>query len=376
MHHLFYILVGLLVYVYLLFPAAMTALGMLRRRRVAGVNTPVVTVLTAAHNELRNISLKIANTLESDYPPDKLTMIVGSDGSDDGTDAVVAACGDVRVRLISTVGRIGKTNTINAICAVAAGEIFVFTDTDVMIEPHAIRIMTDYFDDPRVGAVCARRTDREHGVSGAGLAVQLYNLYEGGIKCGEGVLGRVMGGDGSLYAIRRTLFRELPPNVPDDFVNILRVIEQGYLVRYAQEAVSWDELPRHGGMEFARRRRIAARAWGTLGVMRSLLNPVRFPLACFLLVSHKVIRWFTGYILLALLVLNCTLASDPLLRWSMVGQAVFYSTAVAGYFVSNSPLLKPLRLISHFVLSNIAAMVGIADVMRGRSWRIWEAQRG
>lgn len=377
MEYLFFIAAGIVVYVYFLFPAAMLLLSYLPARRASRrLDLPAVTVLTAARNERAVIRAKVENTFASDYPHEKLDMIVGSDGSTDGTDEEVERLARPRLRLVRTPGHVGKANAINAIAADATGEILVFSDADILLAPDAIRELLALFDDPSVGAVCGKRTDNARQLTAAGYAARLYNLYEGRIKRGEGRLGRIMGGDGSLYAVRRALFRPLPADVPDDFVNILRVLAAGYRVRYAPRAVSWEELPREGGMEFVRRRRVVARCMAALCEVRELLNPLRFPITSFLLLSHRLLRWTTGLLLFILMSGTIWLARDSrFFQWLLLLQALFYLFAIAGKYVAHGPFMKPFRIARHFVFSNAAATLGICDFLRGRTWRTWDAQR-
>ena len=63
--------------------------GSERRRTPAQLGLPHVSVLIAAYNEASCIGRRIENLLEQDYPADRLEILVGSDGSTDGTDAIV-----------------------------------------------------------------------------------------------------------------------------------------------------------------------------------------------------------------------------------------------------------------------------------------------
>ena len=91
---------AMLVYVYLGYPLAVMLLSALRRRRVRSEDRPVsVTVLTAARNEAGCIAETVRNKLAADYPPELLEVIVVSDASDDGTDAILADLAIVEVAL-------------------------------------------------------------------------------------------------------------------------------------------------------------------------------------------------------------------------------------------------------------------------------------
>jgi cellulose synthase/poly-beta-1,6-N-acetylglucosamine synthase-like glycosyltransferase len=370
----FFILLGLLLYIFLFFPLALVLLAAFNRQRRDTSEAPSVAVLIAARNEQPRIAAKIANTLASRYPPDKLTVLIASDGSTDGTDDEVRACRDPRVRLVSLSPGVGKTSAINRLAQDAKAEILIVSDADVLIHADAIRNLARHFSNPRVGAVCGRRSDRSR-TANASWPARLYNLYEGALKRGEGRLGRVLGGDGSLYALRRVCFRPLPPDVPDDFISVLRVLEQGGRVFYDKNAVSWEELEVSDLTEFKRKRRTVARGVRGLWTVRGLLNPLRFPLISFLLLSHKILRWCAGFFLLALLLLNAALCRQAFFQWFLAAQLLFYGMAVAGSLAVRHPLSKPLKMVRYFALTNLAAACGIIDVLLRRDWSSWTVQR-
>ena len=60
---------------------------------------PTVSLVVAAYNEASCIRQKLENSLALDYPADRFEVVIGSDGSTDGTDDIVRACADRRVRL-------------------------------------------------------------------------------------------------------------------------------------------------------------------------------------------------------------------------------------------------------------------------------------
>jgi cellulose synthase/poly-beta-1,6-N-acetylglucosamine synthase-like glycosyltransferase len=107
----FWLSVAALGYTWLGYPALLRLRG--RRREPEpgrGGAAPDVSVIVAAFNEARCIVAKLDSTLARQrYPQDRLEAIVVSDGSTDGTDALVAAYPDRRVRLIRQEPRSGKS---------------------------------------------------------------------------------------------------------------------------------------------------------------------------------------------------------------------------------------------------------------------------
>jgi len=106
----------LLAQTYFLYPLWLLLLSRLRpARRRAPLRMrawPTVSLVVAAHDEAGCIEEKLRNSLQLDYPPDRLEVLIGSDGSTDGTDDVVRANSDPRV-LLSPAPRAGKTSVLN-----------------------------------------------------------------------------------------------------------------------------------------------------------------------------------------------------------------------------------------------------------------------
>ena len=374
MEWVFFALLLLFAYTYLLFPAVMSVFILFEKEPRRG-DEPTITILIPARNEARRILAKISNTLASDYPSDRLTVLVGSDGSADGTDDTVRAVNDPRVGVISWPSCEGKSATLNRLMAVAKAEIIAVSDADVLIEKDALKRLVRHLADSRVGAVCARRSDRVPAEGVQNWPQRLHNLYEGNIKRGEGVLGRVLGGDGSLYLIRKEYLQPIPTNVPDDFVAVLRVLLRGKCVAYENGAVAREELPVNAGGTFARRRRTVARGIRGLWAVKALLNPFHFPLTSLLLVSHKILRWFAGLIMLGLLGTNIALRGQPVFCAILMAQIAFYLGVVAVYFMKPTGWSKWLKAGSYFVISNIGAIGGFLDVVSRREWTRWDVQR-
>src|SRR5207249_1606345 len=140
-------------YTYILFPAVVFLRGRLLRRpyKTAEI-TPPVSMIIAAYNEAGSIATKLDNILSLDYPRDRLELVIASDGSSDGTDAIVRRYAGQGVRLLS-LPRQGKIPALNTAVAAATGEILVFSDANSMYPPDALRALVRPFADPEVGGV-------------------------------------------------------------------------------------------------------------------------------------------------------------------------------------------------------------------------------
>lgn len=340
------------------------------RRLPEGSPLPKVSLVVAAYNEASCIEQKLANSLALDYPADRFELVIGSDGSTDGTNEKVRACRDTRVRL-SMAPRAGKTSVLNRCIPTATGDIVVLSDANTMIDPDAVRKLVRHFEDPEVGAVCGKlrlynRVKQDYEESA-------YWAYESLLKLYEGKRGAVMGANGGLYAIRRTLFTALPPStIVDDFVIPMRIMESGYKVVYEEEAVAHEETTEDYAREFGRRARIAAGNFQSLRLVPGLLLPTA-GFRAFAFWSHKVLRWCAPALMALVLLANLFLMGHPFYRLTLALQLLFYALAYAGkaeWF--NGRLRRAASVAYYFVTMNLALAVGFWRFLRNTQRAAWD----
>jgi cellulose synthase/poly-beta-1,6-N-acetylglucosamine synthase-like glycosyltransferase len=330
---------------------------------------PSLSLLIAAHNEEAVVEERIRNALRMDYPPEKLEIVVASDGSVDKTPEIVRRYADRGVRLLDYVRRRGKAATLNAAFSELKGEIVLLSDANTFTDTTAARKIVRWFADPQVGVVCGRLvlTDPETG----GNADSLYWKYETFLKRCEGRLGALLGSNGAIYAIRKELYSPIPNDtIVDDFVIPLQAkLRTGCAIVYDCEAVAREETAKDVRAEFHRRSRIGAGGFQSIRLLWPLLNPRRGWVA-FTFMSHKIFRWLCPFFMLGALLTNLLLIADPLYQWTLFGQLGFYSVSVLAAFVpARFRSLKPLRLTTMFTSMNLALLVGF--------WRwAWGSQKG
>jgi cellulose synthase/poly-beta-1,6-N-acetylglucosamine synthase-like glycosyltransferase len=358
-------------YAYVGFPMVAVVRGLLRREeRYDHAATPTVSVVIAAHNEGAVISSKLENILALDYPRDRLAVVVASDGSTDETAARVLAAGSDRVRLLDLPRR-GKGPTLNDAVAASSGEILVFTDADVVTPPEAMRHLIAPFADPRVGAVAAEKRDRDHGDTGTARASwRARRTVRRMLSRG----GSVSGAQGHLYALRRELYRPLPPDVVDDFAIPAQALLAGRRLVYAPGAVVSPlpgafatDAPRT--VQFRRRVRLTALWLRALWAVRELLNPLRHGFFAFQLLSHKLLRRLLFFPLIALVPASAALRHrDRLYGAAMVGQLAFHGVALLAAALPRrrGRAWRVLRAPYRFDVPHAAAAVAVARLTRGR----------
>jgi exosortase A-associated hydrolase 2 len=226
-------------------------------------------VLVPAYNEAGVIGSKLDNLLGLDYPRDRLQLVVVSDGSTDGTNALLeaAAAGDERLTTVLLDERRGKANALNQGLGRATGEIVVFSDSSILLDAQALRAIVKPFADPEVGCV----SGEDHIPEGGGEG--LYGRYELFLRNRESAVGSIVGASGSFYAERRALCRPFVDGLAPDFLSVLNTVEQGYRAVTEPAAFGFMSAVKHPGDEFRRKVRTLLRGITTLWVKRGLLNP-------------------------------------------------------------------------------------------------------
>jgi len=295
-----------------------------------------VTLIISAYNEEGVIRRKLINALALDYPKDTLEILVVSDCSTDGTDAIVKSFQEQGVTLLRLEERHGKTYGLNQAVAIARGEVIVFSDANAMYEPDTIWKLVRHFADEGVGYVVGESRYMTND-SSATRNENFYWKYEQFLKRKESDTGSVVGGDGALYAIRKVLYEPLGTADINDFVNPLQIIAKGYSGVYEPDAVCWEETAGTYQGEFRRKIRIVNRALRGLWQVRQVLNPLKYGLFSWKLVSHKLIRWFVPLLLITAFLSNLALIdregfqSHPYYTRLFAIQGLFYFLAILGY---------------------------------------------
>lgn len=362
---LFWTSVFLVGYTYLVYYAILLVLShwQKRIRKKAPEYTPSVSILVSAYNECKIIEEKIKNFLALDYPKQKIDLIIGSDHSTDGTDAIVKRYAKKyqNVRLYSFPVREGKANGLNKIAPHARGEILIFSDANTLYHPDAVRKLISHFIDPQVGGVCGELILIPPDENPGGAGESLYWKYENRIKQLEGKIKTVFGATGGIYAIRKSLFKPLPPhqtNISDDFLIPMEVVAQGYDVVYDEKAKAWEYASKTMKDEFSRKVRIGAADLYALKKITFLLHP-RHGFVAFGLWSHKIIRWSVPLFMVVALVSNCLLFSIPFYRGIFFLQLGFYFFALLGWVCDlNQWRLRMFSIFYYFVGVHLGLMVG------------------
>lgn len=363
----FWVCSGMLLLGYVLYPASLLFLGWLRRRKeIPALRTwPDVSVLVSARNEEKHIGARIDNLLASEYPG-KIEILAGSDASEDSTDSIVLGRAAEGVRLIRSDVRIGKPRMLQRLASEASGAVFVFTDCDTIFRRDTIRELVAPFADPRIGCTDGSKLNSLQGET----CESVYWRYECLVRSLCSRLGALLGATGAVFALRREAFRPLAADRSDDFELGVMARILGYSAVYNPMAVAMEPAP-DDTRQYSRMIRIVS--WMSISGFKLFWRSLaagRPGIAVQILV-HKMIRWITGYLLVAVTAAAAFLWHSPPYRAAFLALSAFHLLAAAGY-LSRGRLPGKLLFPYYFWLMNGASMIGLARALAGRPVEKWD----
>jgi cellulose synthase/poly-beta-1,6-N-acetylglucosamine synthase-like glycosyltransferase len=359
METIFWILFYLIIYHYLFFPILTIFFAFFAKRPVkTGDVLPSVSLVIAAYNEEKIIEKKIWNSLELDYPRNKLEIIIVSDGSTDKTPQIVEGFKSRGIVGIYRPPRKGKTAALNKAVAAAQCEIVVFSDANSIYEPQTIKMLVRNFQDSSVGGVCGRKNIIGNLNRESSRGDRLFWDFESRMKVLQSRIGSITTGDGEVFAVRKALYQEIPVEIiNDDMAITLNIIQKGYRVIYEPEAISDEEASVVIEDDFNVKARMVAGGYQILAYYHKILFPPRdfFTIQFF---SHKVLRWIMPILLVLLYITNLFLLRGFFLYF-MAGQSLFYLAGLIGYAQRRSEQSTRIFYIPLYYCSmNAAALVG------------------
>lgn len=324
--------------------------------------TPTVSIVIAARNEEANLRAKLENLRALDYPPEQIEILVVSDGSTDGTAALLESDPGVTAIVLAASG--GKANALNLAVARARGELLWMLDARQRVEPDALRELASCFADPCVGAVSGELLLEAADGAAAGEALGIYWKIEKAVRKLESASGSVVGVTGAIYAMRRSLYVPIPPGtILDDVLIPMGVARAGSRVLFQPRAIARDRIFAEPGKEFARKVRTLTGNYQLLQLAPWLLTPAN-PLL-FRLVSHKLLRLLVPFLLVAMLV-TAGLAQGTTFRLLFALQVVFYGLAALGTLSAGTRRFKPVAIAQTFAMLNVAAAVALFSFVTRR----------
>jgi cellulose synthase/poly-beta-1,6-N-acetylglucosamine synthase-like glycosyltransferase len=358
---------------YLIYPVGLIVMGKSKRESPILNSSLSVGVIIAAYNEENVIAKKIQSILESDYPLEKISIYLGSDASTDKTNELIASFQEKHpnIHLKIFQGRSGKAHIINDLAKECKDDVFILTDANVFFTQNTISNLVRHFSYAKTKQVCAniiKTSDKNIQIQGL---EKKYLWLENTIKLKESnTWGFVIGAEGGCYAIRRENYTPVPKNFfMDDFFITMSVIKNKGEVLFDDQAIVYEDLPSESSEEFKRKIRISIGNYQNLFAFKSLLWPFWRPIS-FAFISHKILRWLTPFLLLAIFVVSLLLIRYNTIFVYFTGiQAFLFLTPLLIPFVKK---IKPILFVAHFYNMNLALLIGFFTFLKGIKSSVWQ----
>jgi cellulose synthase/poly-beta-1,6-N-acetylglucosamine synthase-like glycosyltransferase len=372
----------LVVLPWLAYPAAVVALARLvGRRRAAdalgdGAAWPRVTCVLATRDAPDVVAERVADFLAQDYPADRLDVVVAVDAAAAAAllPALADAARDPRVRVVAGDPPGGKCPALNAAVRAAAGEVLLFSDARQRFAPDVARKLVGALTaDPRLGATSGRLVLPADEASGL---FRLYSRFELNLRAAEARLHSAVGVSGSVYAMRRALWAELPAGlILDDLYVPMRLLLGGHRVGFVEDAYAHETRRVNAGQEFRRKVRTLTGNYQLCAWLPGVLVPGRNPVWV-QFVCHKLLR-----LLLPVGVLLAGLGTAGL-AWkaahALLGAGAWWLALAAALgagwvWLGPGAHARVLRgLVVQFASMQAAVAVAAVHGVRGR-WDVWKA---
>jgi cellulose synthase/poly-beta-1,6-N-acetylglucosamine synthase-like glycosyltransferase len=370
---LFYLSLFLCGYSYFVYPLILKLISSRPTQPVPGAadhELPILSLIITAHNEESRIREKLENTLELDYPQDRLEVIVASDFSTDATDSIVEAYASMGIRLVRADERKGKEYA--QLCAIRAshGNILVFSDVATRIPEGALRILATQFADNRVGALSSE--DRFLSNDGRVVGEGAYVKYEMWLRRLESDRAGLVGLSGSFFAARKVICEDWDICSPSDFNTALNCAKQGKVAITCPEVVGIYKDVKDPGLEYRRKIRTVIRGITAITRHTEVLNPFRMGMFAFQVWSHKIMRWGVPWFMLLFAVLTVLLQGQGMVyTLALYAQIIFYIIAIAGLLSVRMRENTLVRIVFFFVQTNLALAQAVVSFIFGRRMTVW-----
>ena len=372
----FWITIAFLVYALAGYPLVLFLVSRFRNRpHRRGEFTPSISILIAAHNEAGGIAAKLENCLQLEYPADKYEVVVASDGSSDATAEIVRSFANRGVHLIEIPERHGKQFAQLQARDHSRGEIVVFTDAGVELDADALRAIAANFADPVVGCVSSEdQIIKRPGFKGE----QSYVDFEMWMRRLESQIGSLVTASGSFFAARRTVCEPWHTDKTSDFFVVLNTVRAGQRAVVDPASIGRYGLSRSDKSELQRKVRTIVNGLDVFFLYAELLNPFRYGLFSWQLVSHKLFRWLVPVAMLVLLISNFFLwRSGPFYRLCLTSQLAVYISGLVALTAGGFARWKPVKLAGYFLLGNAATLMAWFYFLSGEKFVSWQpTQRG
>ena len=382
MEILFIICLLIIMYAYVGYPILLSLLNKANNKPIEPKTEilnvyPKIAFVVPGYNEGDFLKQKIENTLALDYPKGRLQIIFITDGSTDHPENILKDYPEIMH--LHRDQRQGKTAAMVRAMSYVDSAITIFTDANALVNPEALKVIAEKFQDSNVGVVAGeKRIQQGKNLNGSTTGESAYWKYESKMKTMDSEFNTVVGAAGELFALRTGLFEDIGKKwILDDFMLSLRINLRGFKTEYAPNAYAIETAAPSIAEEYKRKVRIAAGGWQSMIDLFQDKRLYRYPKLIFQLLSRRAVRWMVAPALLPIIfVLNLLLVVNtdhPIYMVMMVGQVLFYVLSIVGYLKSSQDKMHfAFKIPFYFSFMHYAALMGMFKYFRGQQTVVWE----
>jgi glycosyltransferase involved in cell wall biosynthesis len=365
----------LIFFAYFGYPATLFLVSRVRARDVRSAEIlPTVSFIVTVHNEEARIQGKLENTLNLDYPKDRLQILVASDGSSDRTNQIVRNYADHGIELVDLPDRRGKESAQKETVTRATGDIVVFSDVATTMETGGLRQLVSSFADPSVG--CVSSADRLLGRDGKPSGEGLYVRYEMWLRGLETRANSLVGLSGSLFDARREVCKDFSAEMQSDFRTVLNSVKMGLRGVSDPRAVGLYQDTADQKREWDRKIRTVVRGLTVFFRHLELLNIFRYGFFSYQLFCHKLLRWSVPLFLILAFVTNLALAQGSYIySVLLLLQVTLYGFGSLGLLSPKMQGLIMVKIPTYFLAVNVSILFAWWRYLSGQRIITWTPTR-
>ena len=328
---------------------------------------PSVSVVFAAYNESAIIEAKIRSIYSTNYPVDLLSVWIGSDLSNDGTDDIIRNLQSEfpQLNLHVNDNRSGKSATINLLVERTTAEVIIATDANILFKETTIEELVRPIALQKATAVAGTLVYEAGGVTNSTASTEkAYLSLENAIRRAESRKhGICFGMEGGLYSMKKSFWKPIPPNTfMEDFFQTVQLIARDQKVLFNEAAIGLEDVSTSLGEEYKRKIRISIGNWQNLIRFYPLLFKRPYPFGV-LFLMHKVLRWLTPHLYLIALIAGLFTS-----QWLIVS-IVLIGLPISQFILMSFGLATPL---AYFYAMNAALFIGFLRYLKGVKSSVWQ----
>ncbi|KGX90994.1 glycosyltransferase family 2 protein [Pontibacillus marinus] len=378
MQYIFWSIVFIFLWMYILYPLFLIGLSKIKKNRQVKEDIiendndlPRVSMIICAHNEEKVIEDKIRNLLKSDYPKDKLEIIIASDNSTDNTNEIVKRYSNKGIILYEAQERKGRANVQNEAFKTSKGDIIAFSDANSMWDEKALRILVSNFKNKSVAYVTGKLVYVNDVENVTSYSESLYWKFDLLLRKLESKIHSITAGNGAIYAVKREYFREIDILYSHDFEFPNLMVSLGKRSIFDERAKVFEKAGENTNDEFNRKVRMFSRAWHKIINHFNIFSPFKMGLTYSLfMISHRLFRYASGLLHFILLVMNIFLAKQNIYLMLLVPHLFIYLLAIVGH-VTNSKR-KIVYIPYYYFVFQYATFLGFFKAITGNVKPFWQ----